>query len=345
MFQASLWAFFRRVSVLLLAGALAAVTLGVTAEAQAQAAAAKAPTKKTRDAARAAYTGGEKAYDEGDYASAVEQFRKANDIIPSPHAKYWIAKSLDKQDRVSDAIEAYEIFVNDADASKAGADKIDEAKNRITELKGKLEGELFITTTPAAAQVTVDGTPQTGETPFSVKVPPGRHKIAVSAAGFETKEIEVEVAGGGRTEQNVELSPEVAADITTPPAPPVTAPAETAPPREKKSKVPAYVTLGIAGVGAIVGTIFGIQALSAQSDFDENPTTEAADDVERNALIADMAFGVAITLGVTGIVLLTSASDDPETPAATRPAPRRARLNVAPVISPTGGGAAARLVF
>ena len=37
------------------------------------------------------------------------------------------------------------------------------------------------------------------------------------------------------------------------------------------------------------------------------PTDQAAaDDTERNALIADMAFGVAITLGVTGVVLLTS---------------------------------------
>ena len=74
--------------------------------------------------------------------------------------------------------------------------------------------------------------------------------------------------------------------------------------------MPAYVTLGIAAGGAVVGTIFGVKALSAKSDFDNNPTTEHADDTERNALIADMAFGVALTLGVTGIVLLTSGDDD-----------------------------------
>ena len=42
-------------------------------------------------------------------------------------------------------------------------------------------------------------------------------------------------------------------------------------------------------LGAIVGTIFGIQALSAKSDFDDHPTTEAADDVERNAPGAPLA--------------------------------------------------------
>jgi hypothetical protein len=109
--------------------------------------------------------------------------------------------------------------------------------------------------------------------------------------------------------------------------------------------VPAYITLGIAGAGAIVGTIFGVKALSAKSDFDKSPTSGTADDTERNALIADMAFGVAITLGVTGVVLLTS--DDAAAPAAAKleRLPKKAKLVVAPYASPKGGGAAARLTF
>lgn len=111
--------------------------------------------------------------------------------------------------------------------------------------------------------------------------------------------------------------------------------------------VPAYVTLGIAGAAAVVGTIFGVQALGAKSDFDDNPTTDAADDTERNALIADMAFGVAITLGVTGIVLLTS-DDEPPPPSAKAPSRFRnvgTRLDVMPYAGPKSGGAAARLTF
>jgi hypothetical protein len=104
------------------------------------------------------------------------------------------------------------------------------------------------------------------------------------------------------------------------------------------------VTLGIAGAGAVVGTIFGIQALGAMNDFDDDPTSEKADDVERNALIADMAFGVAITLGVTGIVLLTS-GDQPAEAAQHVPLTAKAKLEVAPYVSPEGGGAAARLTF
>jgi hypothetical protein len=82
--------------------------------------------------------------------------------------------------------------------------------------------------------------------------------------------------------------------------------------------VPAYVTLGIAGVAGVVGTIFGVKALGSKSDFDKTPSTEAADDTERSALIADMAFGVAITLGVTGVVLLTSDDEPPPSAAASK---------------------------
>ena len=90
--------------------------------------------------------------------------------------------------------------------------------------------------------------------------------------------------------------------------------------------MPAYVTLGIAGAGAVVGTIFGLKALSAKSDFDDTPTRELADDTERNALIADMAFGVAITLGVTGIVLLTTDEEAAAgSPLQVGAAPREAR--------------------
>src|SRR6185295_15511769 len=80
--------------------------------------------------------------------------------------------------------------------------------------------------------------------------------------------------------------------------------------KESRSKLPAYITLGVGVVGAGIGTVFGIQALSAKSDFDSNPTSDNADKAERNALIADMSFGVALTLGITGIVLLTAGGDD-----------------------------------
>jgi len=127
---------------------------------------------------------------------------------------------------------------------------------------------------------------------------------------------------------------------------PEVAPAPPPPPAEKHSKVPAYVTLGIAAGGAVVGTIFGVKALQSKSDYDKGPSTSRADDTERNALIADMAFGVAVTLGVTGIVLLTSGDDAVEAPKAAKlKLPPKGTFRVLPYVGRESGGAAARLTF
>ena len=304
----------------------------------------KAPDAKTRDAARKAYGAGEKAFGENNFSAAYDNFTKADGLIPSPHAKYWIAKSLDKQDKTDDAIAAYEKFLGDADAARVGDEKLLDARTRLDELKAKLVAAITVVTTPPGATVMVDGNLETGVTPVTLKLPPGSHKITLNVSGYETKEVDVVAKGGDKGEQRVDL---VAKAAPTPVAPPPVAetpapPPPPPPPPEKRSMVPAYVTLGIAGAGAVVGTIFGLKALSSKSDFNDHPTTKAADDTERNALIADMAFGVAITLGVTGIVLLTS-DDDSGKEAAKNKSPYR--IDFGGYAGKQRGGASARLTF
>lgn len=306
----------------------------------------KVADKKTKDAARKAYSDGEKAYAAGDYAGAYAGFSKADELLPAPQAAYWAAKSLDAQGKTEEAIGAYEKLLVDPDFGKLGDEKTADARARMADLKAKLAGEVSVVTTPPGATVTVDGAPQSGETPLTLKLAPGTHKLSVVAAGFEPKEVDVNVKGGETSEQKLELVAK-APPPAPPPEPVVEAPAPPPPPPPPppRSKVPAYITLGIAGAGAVVGTIFGIKALNAKSDFDKRPTGGSADDTERNALIADMAFGVAITLGVTGIVLLTSDDSAPTTSARLEKLPKRAKLVVAPYATPRGGGAGAQYTF
>jgi len=343
---------FSKALALTVAGALASTSAMPLALAQAKGAAA-APDPKKRDAARKAYQGAEKDYGAGKYAEAYAGFKKANEILPSPHAEYWMAMALDKQGKGEDAAAAYEKLLAHADVSKIGDEKLGQVKDRLAELKGKQTGELSLATTPPGASVSVDGTAQPGETPMVIKLSPGSHTVVISNPGYEKQEIKVDVTAGKKVDKSVELK---AAELGAPPAGPTPAPegpapaepaekAEPAPPAQPKSKVPAYVTLGIAGVATGVGAFFGVKALGAKSDFDDKPTTDNADTVERNALIADMAFGVAITLGVTGIVLLTSGDSEPAKEKAAKSLPKKARLNVAPYMTPKGGGAAARFVF
>lgn len=278
-------------------------------------------------------------------------------------------------------IERYEAFLAGADPADATlTDKVAEARARLEELKAKTVHVLTLrvlsqcekTTDgrvcPAPkgwatlVKVAVDGVeqpspllvsntdadPKAAAAAYDLAVSeltlsPGKHKVAVSADGYVTQEFEVVAAGGEKQAQEIELLkvPPVAA-----PPPPVAPPPEPQappPPQEQESKVPAIVTLSIAGAATAVGATFGVLALRDKSDFDDKPTAAKADDVERNALIADMSFGVAITLGVTGIVLLTSKDEQAVMRRLERQ--RQAKFEIVPQLGRTSGGASARLRF
>lgn len=309
---------------------------------------AKKPDAKTTKAARAAYGEGQKAFEAGDYATAYAKFKEANDLIPAPHAEYWLALSLDRQNMLQETIAAYEAFLANPEASKVGAEQVASAETRLNELKGKLPGKLSIVTTPPGAQVSIDGTPVEGVAPVTSELPPGMHKVTVTLEGYEPQEVQVEVKANEEVEQKLQLMevPEPVA-AAPPPAPPPPAPPPPPPPPPERSMVPAYVTLGLAGAGLVTGTIFGIKALQEKKDFEDMPTTDRADDVERYALIADMSFGIAITLGVTGIVLLTSdAPAEAPTAASAEKSPLdKSRFSFAPYVGKKSGGAAASYTF
>jgi hypothetical protein len=111
--------------------------------------------------------------------------------------------------------------------------------------------------------------------------------------------------------------------------------------------VPAIVTGALAVAAAGVGTVFGIIALNDKSKFDQNPTTTGADDGDTHALIADMAFGVALTFGVTSaVLLLTKDEPPPATSKAAAPA-KAAKITVTPtpIVGAHTGGAGVLLRF
>lgn len=352
--------FSARIVAGVLVGAMASAVLLTAAPADAQTPPADAakpaepakkaePDWKTKQAAKKAWDEGKKAYGDGAYSTAADAYKRANDTIPSPHAQYWYAMALDKSDpadeKLADKIMAFETFLADPGAEKVGEGVVPAAQARLAELKAKAPATVNLSWTPEAAQITVDGAPQEGNPPLAITLPPGTHKITVAAEGFVAKDLEVTVAGSQVLEQAVALEP------VPPPPPPAAEPVTEAPPPppppppEEPSKVPAYVTLGIAGAGLVVGSVFGVMALDKKSEFDDAPNADTADQVERNALIADMSFGVAITLGVTGIVLLTSNETTDETARRAARAEQAHRLQLAPYASRKGGGAVARIRF
>jgi hypothetical protein len=305
-----------------------------------------------REQARAAYGAGQEAFTAGQYAAAEAHFARADALLPAVQAKYWRAQSLDKLGDVPGALAAYGVLLSDPKKDELGAEKLAAAATRQKELAAT-PASLLVTTTPAGAHVQISGVDLASPTPVSLRLAPGRHALVVSLPGYEPQRVEITATPGAQLRPNLTLVSQASlgvvapvAALSAPPTDPnygLAAPGPTPP----HSPVPGYVTLGIAGASAVVGTIFGIRALNDEKEFNDNPTAAKADDVERNALIADMAFGVTLTLGITGVVLLLADDPAPAQVGSAAPGPRRevSQLQLSPYVSPRGAGASASLQF
>ncbi len=307
-----------------------------------------APPTTKREQARAAYFAGKSAFAAGDFAQAEAQFTLANSLIPAVRAQFWRAMSIANQNKVQLALHALTNLLAQPDLSSLTPEQIEEAKRRQKELQST-PAEVMLGTEPAGAKLTVSGVPIQSPTPVPLRLAPGQHVITVELEGYVSQRFLLTAEPGAKISPVIKLTP-VPASKTPALSPP---PLEPQGPLDEyaaqRSKVPAIVTLGIAGVSGVIGTIFGLKALSEKSDFDDDPTTEGADDVERNALIADMAFGVTLTLGITGAVLLLSEEPGGQASLGGKfvGGHRKAspRLTFAPFVAPTAAGAAASLKF
>ncbi len=332
-----------RVLAAVLSGLLATSAMAPYAFAQPKGAAAAAEKQK-RDTARGHYEAGRTKLDAKDYAGALTEFQAANALIPSPQAQEKIALCYDGMNDAPNALKAYELFIEQAKDSEKLKAEVEAAKGRIEALKNAPVA-VSLVSDPPSAQVEVDGQAQMGATPLEVKLTPGTHKVKVSAEGFEPLEKDIEVkAGEEKRTVSFSLTQTAEAVATLSPPPAQQDQGANPPVQPARSNLPAYITLGVAGASAIVGTVFGVKALSNKSDFNDNPTTESADDAERNALISDMAFGVAVTLGVTGTVLLLSNNNAGQEQAA-KDARSQKTMQLTPFVGPSGGGAAATWRF
>ncbi len=136
-------------------------------------------------------------------------------------------------------------------------------------------------------------------------------------------------------------SPDAGAGDEPPMAPPP-------PPGTKfmTSNTPAYASFAVAGVGLVIGTVAGVMALSAKSEYEDTPTYKKADRFDDLARLADVGFGTAVVAGVTGAVLyFIDSSPTAQKAAASRASRERTGFRLAPMVSPRAQGAALTLRF
>jgi hypothetical protein len=326
-----------------------------------RAAAANPPAETTAGAkpdlatAKKRYAEGERKFKASDFAGALADFLAANEIKSAPQSERYIGLCEDSLGHLPEAASWFDKFL--AHVPDKMAAQGEEIRKRDAEIKA-YPGKVHIESNPPGATVTVDGKPQPAPTPTDVVLTPGTHTVAFAEQGRLPAEKQVDVAFASLQTLTADL------DSAPPPAPPAPAPAPAPivaaplpvapppPPAEPRSKVPAYVTGALAVAAAGVGTAFGIVALNDKSNFDKNPTTTTADNGDTHALIADMAFGVALTFGVTSAVLFFTKDEPPAPAAATARAPsekdaKKTRVTFTPTpwVGARSGGAGFVLRF
>jgi hypothetical protein len=337
-----------------LAGGLALSNVALAEDTATAPGGASAPLSKAALAsAKKHYADGEKKLKAEDYAGALADFKIANDVKATPQAEYNMGTCEDHLGHVQAASEWYDKFL--AHVPDKMTDKGDQVRKRVADIRA-MPGKVHVESNPPGASISIDDKPVSAATPTDVDVPPGTHSLKLTETGRLPAARSLDVAFAST--QSITIDLEEAPPPPPPPPPPAppaaAAPPPPPPPPPPPSKLPAFITGGLAVAAAGVGAVFGVMALNDKSNFDKNPTTSTADDGDTHSLISDMAFGVAITFGVTSAVLFLTKDESTATassggrPAVAKVAsPRSTAVTVTPVpvVGSHSGGAGVLVRF
>jgi tetratricopeptide (TPR) repeat protein len=328
-------------SALVLGGSLPCAAAGPDRDREMQ---AEGPGVPDLGSAKKFYAEGRKKYRVRNYAGALEDFQQAEEFKATPQAERYIGGCLDALGKYQDALEWYQRFLSHVPPRWGSQGTA--IRQRVAEIK-LLPGKVHIESNPPGALVSVDGHDRAVSTPAVVDLPPGPHKIKLSQTGRSTAEKAIDVAFASSQdvtlrldelapppEQNADPGAAAAAAVPgageeTPAATPNdvnTPPAAQGGGRNKR--VPAYLTAGVGVLAAGTGAAFGVVALNDKKLYDANKTPENATRRDQDALISDVAFGVAVVAGVASLVLFLTAKDDPPPPSADgEPAPKQGQVD------------------
>lgn len=263
----------------------------------------------------------------GDEVGALELFRKAYELEPSPRAQGQMglaAKSLrlwvEAERHLQGAL---------ATSSDPWVEKNREALGQALELVANNLGSLRVESNAPNAKLFVNGR-ELADLPMSepVRVVAGSTELELRAPGFQTEFRRETLPAKRVTTLRIELerdapAPPLAATVApAPAAPPPPAPDRGATAASDSQRTWAYVAGGVGVVGIGVGTYFGLRTLSLKNERDEVcPEAECSsqrgvdlDDRARSAaLVSTVSFGVGVLALGAGAVLWLTAPDTTET--------------------------------
>jgi len=159
---------------------------------------ARAQSAEDKQRAFEFYTEGQRLFDGSLFAAAIENFTKANEILPHPVNLYNIARSYENLGDGQNCIKFYDDYVS-LYKKREGSDPgdIKNIRASVTKCKLLLRSEVSVSSDPAGAKVYIDDKDNLlGQTPFQTTMEPGRYTLHLVLDGHVPFEENFEVRAG-----------------------------------------------------------------------------------------------------------------------------------------------------
>ncbi|MBL9021364.1 MAG: hypothetical protein JNL21_04160 [Myxococcales bacterium] len=274
------------------------------------------PSPRDRDEAKRAYAEARKLTKEGKHAEALEKYRLAHDLAPTPVTRLDLARALAGQGKLLDAqalaLSTAEMPVTATETQKSKTARKDAAE-LATALAARIPRVVVTLVDPASGtagaaepEVAVDGKPVSKELlGKELPVDPGDH-VATARSGERATSSTFSILEGVR--QNVELAlpappepepPPIVPPFERPDPPPskVVLPPPTTEPEEEgvHPVVPVLFTAG--GVGLLLGVVTGSIAWSQAGDLQDGCPNNRCPAEWQDELALNRALTTTSTIG------------------------------------------------
>jgi hypothetical protein len=257
------------------------------------------------DEGKARFQRGVQLFKEGDFRSALVEFRRAYDLSHNFKVLYNIGQTEFEIADYASAQRSFQRYLGEGGAEIDGARRaqVEEDLKKLAARVAKIQ----ITSNVEGAEVLVDDVP-VGKTPLAepVLVSIGRRKVTLLKGGVMSPARFVDLAGGDVGSVAIELAEPKPGPVVDPhPLPPP-------PPAPPPSRTGLWVCVGVTGALVAGTAVTGGLALGAHSDAQDKLNTFGAKaaDVEaahakasKLALAADIFGGAAIAMGVVSVVV------------------------------------------